>query len=104
ALFLKEDRSSSPRPAPTAAPASPVPTPTTEHATPLPAAQETSRARTRLRDLPDRGVIGWLLVLSALLMFATVSAEPIITVHVERLGVEGSVALTSALVFSLTAL
>jgi len=57
------------------------------------------------RALPNRGVVLTLLGLSALLMFATLSAEPIITVHVERLtGTADGVALLSSVAFSLTAL
>jgi MFS family permease len=111
ALFLREDRSTTSQPAPTPEPASPLPAPTPEPTTAAPAPSRArartkprTTPRTRWRDLPDRGAIGWLLALSALLMFATVSAEPIITVHIERLGVDGSLALTAALVFSLTAL
>lgn len=45
-----------------------------------------------------------LLGLSALLMFAVVSVEPIITVHIENLtGTTNGVALSAAIVFSLTA-
>ena len=55
--------------------------------------------------LPHRGVILAMLGLSTLLMFATISVEPIITVHVEKLaGTASNLALTSATVFSLTAL
>src|SRR5690606_24984611 len=57
------------------------------------------------RDVPRKSTILALLGLSAILMFATISAEPIITVHVERLtGTEESVAIFSAVVFSLSAL
>ena len=75
--------------------------------------KETKRtqARTRRtrsggwRDVPRKSTILALLGLSAILMFATISAEPIITVHVERLtGTEESVAIFSAVVFSLSAL
>jgi len=75
--------------------------------------KETKRtqARTRRtrsggwRDVPRKSTILALLGLSAILMFATISAEPIITVHVERLtGTDESVAIFSAVVFSLSAL
>jgi len=75
--------------------------------------KETKRtqARTRRtrsggwRDLPRKSTILALLGLSAILMFATISAEPIITVHVERLtGTDESVAIFSAFIFSLSAL
>ena len=56
-------------------------------------------------QLPHKPVVLCLLGLSTLLMFATMSAEPIITVHVQKLGGgSAQVAMLSALVFSLTAL
>lgn len=57
------------------------------------------------RALPHKSTILALLGLSAILMFATISAEPIITVHVRHLtGSTDGVAIFSALVFSLSAL
>ena len=57
------------------------------------------------RTLPHKSTILALLGLSAILMFATISAEPIITVHVRHLtGSTDGVAIFSALVFSLSAL
>jgi len=59
----------------------------------------------RWREIPGRSTILALLGLSAILMFATISAEPIITVHVERLtGSDSGVAVFAAVVFSLSAL
>jgi MFS family permease len=66
---------------------------------------ERPKARGGWRGVPDKPMILALLGLSAVLMFATISAEPIITVHVERLtGTDEGVAIFSALVFSLSAL
>jgi MFS family permease len=57
------------------------------------------------RAIPHKLTIASLLGLSAILMFATISAEPIITVHVEHLtGRSDGVAIFSAIVFSLSAL
>lgn len=57
------------------------------------------------KDVPHKSTVLSLLGLSVLLMFATISVEPIITVHVERLtGSTDHVALFAAIVFSLTAL
>ncbi|MGI6877884.1 MFS transporter [Microbacterium sp. gxy059] len=66
------------------------------------------RRRTRVggwREVPHKSAVLSLLGLSMLLMFATISVEPIITVHVERLtGSAEHVAIAAAAVFSLTAL
>lgn len=65
----------------------------------------TAARRGGWRDVPHKPVVLSLLGLSVLLMFATISVEPIITVHVERLtGSSEQVALFAAIVFSLTAL
>jgi MFS family permease len=57
------------------------------------------------RDVPDKPTVLALVGLSALLVFATISVEPIVTVHVETLtGGTEQVALYAAIVFSLTAL
>ena len=82
AVFLREDRSAAPM-----------------------ANVISASGRGGWRAIPRRGTIIALLGLSALLMFATISVEPIITVHIERLtsGTE-HVAIFAAVVFSLTAL
>lgn len=55
-------------------------------------------------SVPHKSTVLALLSLSTLLMFATISVEPIITVHVESLtGTSDNVAIFSAVVFSLTA-
>jgi MFS family permease len=57
------------------------------------------------RQVPHKAVIVAFLSLSSLLMFATVSVEPIISEHVRELtGAEANVAIFAAMVFSLTAL
>jgi len=67
-----------------------------------------TRQKTRVRgwkDIPHKSIVIALLGLSVLLMFATISVEPIITVHVEHLtGSTEHVAIYAAVVFSLTAL
>lgn len=66
--------------------------------------QRTPRAD-NWNTIPHRTTVLALLGLSALLMFATLSVEPIITVHIEKLnGTGNDVALYAAIVFSLTAL
>jgi MFS family permease len=70
-----------------------------------PAAATRPRRPAGWAAVPRKPVVLSLLGLSALLMFATVSVEPIITVHVERLtGSSDHVALFAAIVFSATAL
>jgi MFS family permease len=70
-----------------------------------PAAAARPRRPAGWAAVPRKPVVLSLLGLSSLLMFATVSVEPFITVHVERLtGSSDHVALFAAIVFSATAL
>lgn len=56
-------------------------------------------------NVPNKPIIACLLGLSMLLMFATTSVEPIITVHIQELtGGVSRIALLSSITFSLTAL
>lgn len=71
-----------------------------------PSSLEKQRQRESLgwRAVPNKRVVAMMLSLSALLMFALVSVEPIISVHVEHLlGSHRHVALYGAIVFSVTA-
>ena len=55
-------------------------------------------------EVPRKGLVLALLALSALLMFAVISVEPIITVHLQHLtGGQAPVAVTAGIVFSLGA-
>lgn len=63
-----------------------------------------AKSRGGWSGVPHKSTVLALLSLSTLLMFATISVEPIITVHVESLtGTSDNVAIFSAVVFSLTA-